>query len=152
LRLIFLFADTYRDEYKQKNIEVLPDVRTKNRVVQGESLRPWLFCQLFEDCFRRSVIQRLIQSLAIIKVEIPPRPAQRVRDPLIIRWPDFFIPGAPPAPFDEDVIERSSVAIQADPNPAGEQPVTEAGAGKLRALIGNENLRLPRSPAPVPAH
>jgi hypothetical protein len=56
------------------------------------------------------------------KVEIPPRPAQRVRDPLIIRWPDFFIPGAPPAPFDEDVIERSSVAIQADPNPAGEQP------------------------------
>src|ERR1039458_970749 len=56
---------------------------------------------------------------------------------------DFFVLDGAPESFDEDVVAPAALPVHADRNALVLEQAGEGGAGKLRALIGVEDLRTP---------
>src|SRR5207245_5646177 len=68
-------------------------------------------------------------------------PFYRLSGRLIILPRDLLILNGPPQPFDTDVVECPSPPIHADLAPCCCQTASEVVPGKLRSLIGVENVR-----------
>ncbi len=68
-------------------------------------------------------------------------PFYRLSGRLIILPRDLLIVNGPPQPFDKDVVECPSPPIHAHLDPCCCQTASEVVPGKLRSLIGVENVR-----------
>src|SRR5713101_5639030 len=75
---------TLNHPYSGNDLRYSPLSRQKTELFKVDSAVHRLSCQLFVDCFRRSVIQRLMQSFTVVKPEISSQPADRLRDVLIM--------------------------------------------------------------------
>src|SRR5215212_11563066 len=93
----------------------------------------------------RPVAQRLVQPLLVIKAQPAANASARLRNRAIGFDEHVLVLQATPQPLDEDVVQKATLAIHADPDPTAFQLIKETHAGELHALIGVENLGLTMS-------
>src|ERR1700692_3665031 len=90
----------------------------------------------------RPIAQRLVWPLLIVEPQPAADALTRFGHRTIRFDVHLLIFQAAPQPLDEDVVQKSSLSVHADPNTLAGKLVQERGAGKLHALIGVENLRM----------
>ena len=98
---------------------------------------------------RRLVIERLMWTLLVIKLEIPCQCLAGFAWRSIIVRVDFFILDRTPHPFCKNIIQGSPFAIHADLNVCIEQELAILRAGKMAALIAIANQRHRLSQGPL---
>src|ERR1035437_2464127 len=81
-------------------------------------------------------------TAAIIKVEISADRVARLADGFVGSQIDLLVFDAAPQPFDEHIVPPSPFAVHADGDAVPGEHAGEGRAGKLRALVGVEDLRL----------
>jgi hypothetical protein len=81
--------------------------------------------------------------LPIIKLEVTPNPLLCLCNTLLVMQVNFLLLHRAPEPFDNYIIQRSPTPIHADTDLFRFQGRYPVPTGKLRPLIGIENLRAP---------
>src|SRR5450631_4232385 len=79
---------------------------------------------------------------SVIKVEIPADRMSRLANAFVGPQVHLLVFDAAPQPLDEDVVAPCALAVHADRNAVAGEQAGESRAGKLRALVGVEYLRL----------
>jgi hypothetical protein len=106
----------------------------------------------------RLVVRKLLQVsgnqetdavFAVVKPEVLPQFADRLRHVAVIMQVDLFILDTAPQAFDKDVVQGAPSAIHTDANAARQKPSGKGRAGELHAPIRIEDLRLPQTQRPL---
>ena len=93
------------------------------------------------DGCRGLVVERLMQPLAVVEVEVFVQAFDRLGDAFVVVQVDFFIFDAAPQSLDEDVVQCSTASIHTDGDLPLFENAGESVARELNALIRIENLR-----------
>jgi hypothetical protein len=96
--------------------------------------------RLLEDPARGPVIQGLMQSFAVIGIEVRGNAMRCLGHVLVRPQVYLFILEGAPEPFDEDVIAEATAPIHADGDAMRAKYAGEVVVGELAALIGVEDL------------
>ena len=96
--------------------------------------------RFLEDLARGAVIQCLMQSLAVIEIEVRGDAMPCLGHVLIRPQIYLLILEAAPEPFDEDVVAEAAAPVHTDGDAMGAQHAGEVVVGELAALIGVEDL------------
>ena len=92
-------------------------------------------------CWRPSA-QALVSASRVIECKVVMQPLPGRRAIGVVLQIDLLVLHAPPQAFHKDVVQCSAAPIHADPDLGLGQSSREGRAGKLRALVGVEDLGL----------
>src|SRR5664280_569357 len=90
---------------------------------------------------RGAAVKTRMWTSAVVEVEIPANRSSRLADGFVSSQIDLLIFDAAPQPFDEHIVPPSPFAVHADGDAVLGEHAGEGRAGKLRALIGVEDVR-----------
>jgi ABC-type glutathione transport system ATPase component len=96
--------------------------------------------RVLENRARRPVVLSLVRPLVIVKRKPAADPSTRFGNRSVGLDVHLLIFQAPPQPFDEDVLQKATLSVHADPDAPARKLVGERGAGELYALISIENF------------
>src|SRR6267142_3264521 len=82
-----------------------------------------------------------MRTSAVVKVEIPADRMSCLADGFVGPQIDLLVFDAAPQPFDEHIVPPGSFAVHADGDAIAGEHAGEGRAGKLRALVGVEDVR-----------
>src|SRR5439155_24550982 len=82
-----------------------------------------------------------MRALVVEEGEVVADPASRLGYVVVRVQVDLLVFQRAPQSLDEDVVTPAALAVHADLHAAFLEPVDEVVAGKLRALVGGEDLR-----------
>src|SRR3990172_2636610 len=92
---------------------------------------------------RRPIGKRLVRPAPVVEPEVALQRRVRFWRTLVGMQVDLLVLHASPQPLDEHIVDPSALAVHADADALGLKHFAERGSGKLRAMVGVEDLRAP---------
>jgi hypothetical protein len=93
------------------------------------------------DLCRLPVSQRFMEASVVVELEVRAEPREQRKSRLVVVKVHVFVLHAPPEPFDEHIVQRSSAAIHADCDLRIKQRLEKRLARELCALVRVEDPR-----------
>src|SRR3989338_1424464 len=91
----------------------------------------------------RFIIQRLMNSTQVVKIEVFSQSGLSLRDGLVAFEINVLVFDRTPQALNEDIVQRPTAAIHADRNSLLDENPCKLHAGKLATLVGIKNFRSP---------